>query len=81
MTGHEMRQQAALEHVAILQELDLGGHTLLLLSDGSLELIAKQEQAPDLTHMGLQLDRDETYRLFLSLHEQFKQQQDIRRND
>lgn len=81
MTGHEMRQRSDLESLAILQELDLGWHTLLLLSDGSLELIANQEQAPDLTHAGLQLDRDETYRLFLSLHEQFKEQQDIYRND
>ena len=78
MTGHDMRQHLSEESLAILQELDLGCHTLVLLSDGSMELIANQEQAPDLTHAGLQLDRDETYRLFISLLEQFKQQQGYR---
>ena len=80
MTGDAPEQQVALESLAVLQELDLGCHTLVLLSDGSLELIANQEQAPDRTHASLQLDREETYRLFLSLHEQF-QQQDRRRSD
>ena len=78
MTGHDMRQHLSEESLAILQELDLGCHTLVLLSDGSMELIANQEQAPDLTHVGLQLDRDETYRLFISLYEQFKLQQGYR---
>ena len=27
MTGHDMRQQSALESLTILQELDLGWHT------------------------------------------------------
>ena len=76
-----MSLQSELESIAILQELDLGCHILLLLSDGSMELITNQEQTPDLTYAGLQLHRDETYRLFLSLHEQFKEQQDICRND
>ena len=68
-----MSLQSELESIAILQELDLGCHILLLLSDGSMELIANQVSSPDLTHTGLQLDRYETYRLFISLHEQFKQ--------
>ena len=80
MTSNDARQQPVEESLAILQGLDLGCHTLLLLSDGSMELIANQVSSPDLTHTGLQLDRYETYRLFISLHEQFKQQQDIRRN-
>ena len=44
----------------------------MILSDGSIELLANQEQAPDLAETGLHLDSDETYRLFISLHEQLK---------
>jgi len=80
MTGDGTRQQPALEDVAILQELDLGWHTLFLLSDGSVDLLANEEQTPNLAENALHLDSDETYRLFISLHEQFKQQ-DIRRNE
>jgi hypothetical protein len=75
MTGHDMEQQLALENLAILEELDLGCHTLLLLSDGSIDLLANDEQTPYLAENMLHLDSDETYRLFISLHEQFKQQQ------
>jgi hypothetical protein len=60
------------ESVSILHELDLGLHTLLLMSDGSIDLFANEEQTPDLAANGLHLDSDETYRLFISLHEQFK---------
>lgn len=74
MTGDQREQPLVLEDLAILEELDLGGHTLVFLNDGSMELISNEEQTPDLTHASLQLDSDETYRLFLSLHEQFKQQ-------
>lgn len=80
MIGHDMRQQPALEDLPILQELDLGWHILLLLSDGSIDLVTHGEQTPDLAWRGLHLDSDETYRLFISLYEQFKQQ-DIRQNE
>jgi hypothetical protein len=80
MTSNDMRQQAVDESVSLLQELDLGWHTLLLMSDGSIDLLANDEQTPYLAENGLHLDSDETYRLFISLHEQFKQQ-DIRRNE
>lgn len=63
------------ESVSLLYELDLGRHTLALLSDGSIDLLANQEQTPDLAEPVLHLDSEETYRLFISLHEQFKQQQ------
>ena len=76
--GNDMRQHLSPESVCILHELDLGRHTLLLMSDGSMELLATEEQRPDLAQTGLQLDTDETYRLFISLHEQFKQQQGCR---
>ena len=72
MTGNGMRQQPVQESVSLLHELDLGRHTLLLLSDGSMDLLANQEQTPDLAETGLHLDSDETYRLFISLHEQLK---------
>ena len=75
MISNDTRQQTGEESVAILQELDLGCHTLFLLSDGSIDLLANDEQTPYLAENALHLDSDETYRLFLSLHEQFKEQQ------
>jgi hypothetical protein len=72
MTGNDMRQPPVQESVSILYELDLGRHLLLLISDGSIDLLANQEQMPSLAETGLHLDREETYRLFISLHEQLK---------
>lgn len=80
MTGHDMRQQSEQESVAILQELDLGCYTLFLMSDGSIDLLANDSETPYLAENALHLDSDETYRLFISLHEQFKQQ-NVRRNE
>ena len=74
MTSNDVRQQLDEESAAILQELDLGWHTLFLMSDGSMDLLANDEQTPYLAENALHLDSDETYRLFVSLHEQFKQQ-------
>ena len=75
MTSDDTRQQPVEESVAILEELDLGCHTLFLLSDGSIDLLANDEHVLYLAENMLHLDSDETYRLFISLHEQFKQQQ------
>ena len=75
MTGHDMSQQPEQESVAVLQELDLGCYTLFLMSDGSIDLLANDEQTPYLAENAFHLDSDETYRLFISLHEQFKQHQ------
>lgn len=72
MTGNDRRQQAVDESASILHELDLGLHTLLLMSDGSMDLLAHEEQTPSLAETGLHLDSDETYRLLISLQEQFK---------
>ena len=72
MTGNEMMQPPVQESVSILHELDLGRHTLFLMSDRSIDLLATEEQTPDLAETGLHLDTDETYRLFISLQEQFK---------
>ena len=78
MTGHDMRHHSELESLSILQELDLGWHTLFLMSDGSIDLLANDSETPYLAENALHLDSDEAYRLFISLHEQFKQQQGCR---
>ena len=75
MMSNDARQQPGEESLAILQELDLGCYTLFLMSDGSMDLLANDEQTPHLADNALHLDSDETYRLFISLHEQYKQQQ------
>ncbi len=67
-----MLQRPSHESVAILYELDLGQHTLFLMSDGSIDLVANDEQTPYFADNGLSLDSDETYRLFVSLQEEFK---------
>lgn len=66
--------QPADETPSILYELDLGQHTLFILNDGSIDLLAHDEPAPFLADRGITLDSDETYRLFISLHERFKQE-------
>jgi hypothetical protein len=75
MTGNDRRQHLSPESVSILYELDLGLHTLVLLSDGSIDLLTNDEQTPSRAQTGLHLDSEETYRLFISLHEQFKYQE------
>ena len=67
-----MEQQFTQESVSILHELDLGQHTLFLRSDGGLNLLANDERTPYLADNGMYLDSDETYRLFISLKEQFQ---------
>ena len=57
---------------SILHELDLGQHTLFLMSDGSIDLLANDEQTPYLADNGISLDCDEAYRLFISLQEEFR---------
>ncbi|MGH2497279.1 MAG: hypothetical protein ACRDIV_21475 [Ktedonobacteraceae bacterium] len=79
MTGNQRIQPFVQESVSILYELDLGRHTLCIISDGSIDLVVTKEQTTDLAETGLHLDTNETYRLFISLHEQFKQQ-DVRRD-
>lgn len=67
-----MEQQFSPESASILHELDLGRHTLFIMSDGGIDLLANDEQTPYLADNGISLDGDETYRLFISLQEQFK---------
>ncbi|MGH2495970.1 MAG: hypothetical protein ACRDIV_14855 [Ktedonobacteraceae bacterium] len=75
MTGYDSSQQAGEEDVSVLQELDLGCYTLFLMSDGSIDLLANDSETPYLAENAFHLDSDETYRLFISLHEQYKEQQ------
>ena len=69
-----MEQVFSSESASILHELDLGQHTLFIMNDGSIDLLANDEQTPYLADNGIRLDSDETYRLFTSLQEQFKQE-------
>lgn len=66
-----MEQQHTSSAATILHELDLGAHTLFLMSDGSLDLLAHDEQAVVCQGNGLRLDHDEAYRLFVALQAQF----------
>ncbi len=63
------------ESVALLHELDLGQHTLLMMSDGSMDLFAHGDPTPNSVENGLHLESDETYRLFICLHEQFQRKE------
>lgn len=60
------------ENVSILHELNLGHHTLFMMSDGGIDLLANDEHTPYLADHALRLDGDEAYRLFVSLQEQFQ---------
>ena len=68
-----MEQGFSNESVVILHELDLGQHTLFIMSDGSIDLLVIDERTPYLADNGISLDSDKTYRLFVSLQERFKQ--------
>jgi hypothetical protein len=70
-----MAQQPSHETVAILYELDLGQHTLFLMSDGSIDLLANDEYTPSFAENLVSLDAEETYRLFIVLREQFQRKQ------
>lgn len=68
-----MEQGFSSESASILHELDLGQHILFIMNDGSIDLLANNEQTLYLPDNGIHLDSDETYRLFTSLQEQFLQ--------
>ena len=70
--GNAMEQQFSHESTYILHALDLGRHTLFIMSDGSIDQLANDEQTPYLADNGISLDGDETYRLFIFLQEQLK---------
>ncbi len=69
-----MEQMLSNKAVTLLHELDLGQHILFIMNDGSIDLLANGEHTSSLAGNGLHLDRDETYRLFVSLHEYFQQE-------
>ena len=66
-----MIQQPLHQTVPILHELDLGRHTLFIMTDGSIDISENDERTPCLMDNCMSLDYDETYRLFISLREQF----------
>ena len=68
-----MEHESSPEPVSVLHEVNLGYHTLCIMSNGSIDLLANDEHTPYLAENALTLDSDETYRLFMSLHEQYKQ--------
>ncbi len=65
--------------VAVLHQLDLGQHTLFLMSDGSMDLVANDEHTLYLADNALHLNQDEAYRLFTVLYEQFKKRDERNR--
>jgi hypothetical protein len=65
-------QSAPYQPVSVVRELNLGQHSIIFMSDGSIDLLANNEDTPYLADNGLSLDRDETYRLFSALSEEFK---------
>jgi hypothetical protein len=67
-----MEQEGSPE-VSILHELDLGFHPLFLMSDGSIDLLANDEQTSSLAENAMSLDGDEVYRLLICLQEQLQQ--------
>ena len=62
---------------AILRELDLGRYTLFMMDDGGIDLLTNDQRIPYLADNMISLDSDETYHLFISLQEQFKQKEVI----
>ncbi len=72
--GNAMEQPFSRTSVSTLHKLDLGQHTLLLMSNDSMDLLVNDKHPSLLADTVLSLDSDETYRLYISLHEHFKQQ-------
>jgi len=70
-----MTQQPIQDPVPVLHELDLGQHTLFIMDDGSIDLLANDEQTDYLADNGVRLDAGETYLLFVSLQEQFRKKE------
>jgi hypothetical protein len=68
-----MQQEFSQKAASILHELNLGLHTLFMMSDGSIDLLLNDEQTSYLAENGMRLTSEETYRLFISLHVQFQQ--------
>lgn len=58
--------------VSTIHELELGQHTLFILDNQSIDILDLSGEAPYLADNGVHLDREETYRLFISLKEVFK---------
>ncbi len=64
-------RQASSEEVSALRELDLGRHTLLVMSDKSISLLANDEEMYHADNVTA-LDCEETYRLLAELQTLFQ---------
>jgi hypothetical protein len=69
--GKQPMEPSTPETISILHELDLGQHTLFIMSNGGIDLLAHDEQTSCLADNRLSLDGHEAYRLFISLQELF----------
>ena len=58
--------------MAVLHEIDLGRHRLLLMNDLSINLM-RSEETPYVAENVLSLDNCEAYHLMISLQEIFKE--------
>jgi hypothetical protein len=58
--------------LSLLREIDLGHHTLLLMSDQSIEVMSNETAPCDVIAV-FNLDRCEAYHLMISLQEVFKE--------
>lgn len=56
----------------VLREINLGAHSLFVMSDQSIDLLA-DEDTPYVADTVLSLDASEAYRLMICLQEVFKQ--------
>jgi hypothetical protein len=74
--GEGMMSAASREStVTVIQEINLGAHYLVIMSDQSIEVLA-DEQTPSGGEHVLSLDSGEAYRLLISLQEAFMQAMD-----
>lgn len=69
---HTVEQPSSSEPVTILHEIDLSRHTLFIMNNGSIDLVANDEHTAYLADNGMTLNSNEAYRLLVALHEHFK---------
>ena len=68
-----MQQQPAPEGVSALYELDLGLHTLIVMSNQTIDLLAHEEASYVADNL-MTLDHEEAYKLLTSLQTLFRQE-------
>jgi hypothetical protein len=68
-----MQQHFLPEEASVLRELDLGQHTLFIMSNQTIDLLANDEEAYHADNV-MTLDHEETYKLLTSLQTLFQQE-------